>query len=112
MEKAVKQGAVFKEEVPEPFVNGEDTVAMCGIDELKGHRSRALHGVQIPTGGAETAFTAERDKLKFSAVGTAIHGPAKGRIAAVYHFFNIFYDRVTGMKNINHFFIMVSKNIL
>ena len=42
----------------------------------------------------------------------AIHCPAKGRIAAVDHFIHVFDDRVMGMKNINHFFIMVSKNIL
>lgn len=63
MKETVKQGAVFKEEVPELAVNGENTVAMCGIDEFEGHRSRALHGVQIPTGGAEAAVAAERDEF-------------------------------------------------
>lgn len=61
MKETVKEGAVFKEEVPELAVNGENTVPVNGADELKGHRSRALHGIQIPTGGAEAAVTAERD---------------------------------------------------
>ena len=79
------------------LINGKNTVAVGDIDEFKGHTGSAFHGIFIAAGGAETAFTAERDKLKLSAVGTAIHGAAKGGIAAVDHFFNIFNDRVTGM---------------
>ena len=79
------------------LINGKNTVAVRDIDEFKGHTGSAFHGIFIAAGGAETAFTAERDKLKLSAVGTAIHGAAKGGIAAVDHFFNIFNDRVTGM---------------
>ena len=91
MKETVKQGAALKEEVPEAAVNGENTVEVDAADEFKGHRSRTLHGAQI---------------------ATAVHCAAKGGIVAVDHFFNIFDDRVTGMKKINHFFIMVSKNIL
>lgn len=53
MKETVKQGAVLKEEAPEVAVNGEDTVPVDAGDEFKGHRSRALHGVQIAAGGAE-----------------------------------------------------------
>ena len=35
MEKAVKEGAVFQEKIPEVFINGKDTVAVCGIDQFK-----------------------------------------------------------------------------
>lgn len=63
MEETVKQGAVLKEEVPELAVNGENTVAVGAVDELKGHGGSALHGVQIPTGGAEAAVAAERDEF-------------------------------------------------
>ena len=67
------------------------------IDQLKSHGCGALHGVEIPTGRAEAAVAAERNKFELSAMGTAIHGSAKGGVAAVNHFFNIFDDRVTRM---------------
>ena len=85
MKKAVEEGTVIEEKIPELLIN------------CKGHTGSAFHGIFIAAGGAETAFTAERDKLKLSAVWTAIHGATKGGIAAVDHFFNIFDDRVTGM---------------
>ena len=92
MEETVKQGAVLKEEVPELAVDGEDTVPVDAADELKGHGGSALHGVQVPTGGAEAAVAAERNEFQFAAVGTAIHCTTKGRIAAVDHLLNIFDD--------------------
>ena len=112
MKKAVEEGTVMEKKIPELLINCKNAVAMTDIYQFKGHTGSAFHGIFIAAGGAETAFTAERDKLKLSAVRTAIHGTAKGGIAAVVHFFNIFDDRVTGIKKIKHFFIMVSKNIL
>ena len=97
MKKAVEEGTVIEEKPPELFINGKNTMTVGDIEQLKGHTGSAFHGIFIATGGAETAFTAERDKLKLSAVWTAIHGATKGGIAAVDHFFNIFNDRVTGM---------------
>ena len=97
MKKAVKERAVIEEKVPKLLVNGKDTMTVCNIDELEGHRGSALHGVQITTGGAETAMAAERDKFEFPTVRAAIHGTAKRRVAAVNHFFNILNDRVTRM---------------
>ena len=73
-------------------VDGEDTVPVDAVDELKGHGGSALHGVQVPTGGAEAAVAAERNEFQFAAVGTAIHCTTKGRIAAVDHLINIFDD--------------------
>ena len=52
-------------------------MAVEDIYELKGHRSSALHGVEITTGRAEAAVTAERDKFQLAAVGTAVHGAAE-----------------------------------
>ena len=45
MEEAVGEGAVLKEKIPEVFINGKDTVAVCNVDELKSHRSGASHSV-------------------------------------------------------------------
>ena len=50
---------------------------------LKTHRGRAFHSVFITAGRAETAAATERDEFQLAAVGTAVHGTAKGRIAAV-----------------------------
>ena len=97
MKETVKQGTVIQKKVPELFIDCKNAVAVTGIYQFKGHTGSAFHGIFVAAGGAETAFTAERDKLKLSAVWTAIHGATKGGIAAVDHFFNIFDDRVTGM---------------
>ena len=45
MEEAVKQCLVIQEEIPEQFVNGENTVAVREIDEFKGHGGSALDGI-------------------------------------------------------------------
>ena len=82
------------------------------INKFKGHRGSAFHGICIATGGAETAMASERNKFEFATVGAAIHGAAKGRIAAVDHFINIFNDGIPGMQSINHPFKMVCKNAL
>jgi len=97
MKETVKQGTVIQKKVPELFIDCKNAVAMTDIYQFKGHTGSAFHGIFVAAGGAETAFAAERDKLKLSAVWTAIHGATKGGIAAVDHFFNIFDDRVTGM---------------
>ena len=97
MKKTVKQCPVIKEKLPKVFVNSKNTMTVGDIDEFKGHGCSALHGVEISAGRAEAAVAAEGNKFEFSAVGTAIHGPAKGWVTAVDHFFNIFDDRVTGM---------------
>ena len=82
------------------------------IDELKGHGGSAFHGILVATGGAEAAVTAERDEFQFSAVRTAVHSAAKGRIATVYHLIDIFHLSIPGVEGIYDFFVMVSKNFL
>ena len=57
-------------------------------------------------------MAAERDKFKFPTLITAIHGTAERRITAVKHPVNIPDDRLSGMENIKHFFIMVIKDVL
>ena len=63
MEETVKQGAVFKEEVPELAVNCKNAVSVADIYQFKGHGGGALHGVEIPAGRAEAAVAAERDEF-------------------------------------------------
>ena len=112
MEQTVKEGAVKEEKVTELFINGKNTMPVGDIDQFEGHRGSALHGVEIATGRAETAVTAERDEFQPAAVRAAIHGAAEGRIAAVDHFIDIFHLRISGMKSILYFFVMVYKNSL
>ena len=82
MEKAVEQAAVMEEEFPKLGINGEDTVSVDGMDQLEGHRGSTFHGIFIAARGTEAAMAAEGDKFKLSAMGAAIHGTAKGWIAA------------------------------
>lgn len=83
MEETVQERAVLEEKGTEIFINGKDAMAMADIDELKKHRGGAFHSVFITAGRAETAAATERDEIQLAAVGTAEHGTAKGRIAAV-----------------------------
>ena len=63
MKKAVKESAVIQEEIPELLINGKNTMPVSDIDQFKGHRSSALHGVEISAGRAETAMAAERNEF-------------------------------------------------
>lgn len=57
-------------------------------------------------------MAAERDKFKFTAVGTAEHGATIRGITTVNHLINIFHNNGTGMKGIFHFFVVLFKNLL
>lgn len=107
MKKTVGQGTITQEEIMEVFINDEHAVTMRYVHQLKGHGSSALHGVEVSTSRTETAVAVERDEFQLSAVGIAIHCPAKGGITAVDLFIHVFYDGLTWMYCINHFFIMV-----
>lgn len=106
MEEAVKEIAVFKKEVPEIFINGKDAVPVFYADQLKGHVCSSFHGIFVTTCRTEPAMAAERDKFQLPAFGTAILGPAVGRITTINHLLDVFFYSVTRMKDINHFFIM------
>ena len=64
----------MEKEIPQLFINGEYAVAVCDIDQFKGHRGSKLHGIEIPTGGAEAAVTPEGDEFEFS---TAVYSKIK-----------------------------------
>ena len=44
LEKAVEEGTVLQEEMPELFINGKDAVAVLAAEELKGHGGGAYIG--------------------------------------------------------------------
>ena len=110
--ETAKQGAVSEEEVAEFFRDGEDTVSVLNVQNFKGHGGGTINRIFRTTSGAETAMAAEGDKFKFATFITAKHGPAKRRVTADKHPVNIPDDRLSGMENIKHFFIMVIKDVL
>lgn len=77
------------------------------VNKLKGHGGSSVNGISNTTGRTETAVAAERNKFEHTTVRTTVHGTAKGGVAAMNHFFNIFDNRLSGMKSIYHFFIMI-----
>ena len=110
--KAVKEGTVSKKEGAELLGNGEDAVAVCDIQDLKGHGSGTVNGVFRTAGRTETAVAAERDKFKLTTFVTAIHGTAERGITTVKHPVDIPNDGLSGMEDIKHFFIVVFKDVL
>lgn len=72
----------------------------------------AVNAVLITAGRAKLRMTAERNKFKFAAVGTAIHGTDVRRVSTVNHLLNVFHDNGTWMKSIFNFFIVFFKNLL
>ena len=112
MEETVQKRTIMEEKIAELGIDGEYTMTVGGIDEFERHGGSAFHGVFIAAGRAEAAVTAERDEFQFSAVRTAVHSAAKGRIATVYHLIDIFHLSIPGVEGIYDFFVMVSKNFL
>ena len=92
--------------------DGKNTVSMLDINDFKRHGSRPVNGVHVAAGRTEAGMAAERNKFQVPAKRTGIHGTVEGRITAANHFFYIFDNRVTRVLEINHFFKMVSKNLL
>ena len=82
------------------------------VNQFKGHFCGTVDAVPVTTGRAKFRMTAERNEFKFSAVGTAVHGAAIGRIPTVNHFPDVFHNNGTGMKCTFNFFIMLFKYFL
>lgn len=112
LKKTIQQGTILQKEVPELFIDGKNTVAVSASYEFKGHLGGTLNTILIATGGAKLGMTAKGNKFKLITKRASVHGTAEGGIPTVNHFFNIFNDNVTRMKKIEHFFIMVDKNLL
>lgn len=81
-------------------------------NEFEGHGGSSVNGIFIATGRTETGFTAERDELEVAAGGAGIHGTSERRVTTMKHLVNVFNDGLTRMQSINHFFIIITKNIL
>lgn len=112
LEEAVKQGTVIQEERTQVFINGEDDMPVSTAEEFKGHFSGAFNAVLIATGRAEFGMAAKGDEFKFATVSTAKHGATERGIPTINHFFDVFHDNGTGMKDILYFFIVFFKNLL
>lgn len=52
------------------------------VYQFKGHISSPLRSVFVAASGAETDFTAERDKFELPTFWAAVHGAAKRRVTA------------------------------
>lgn len=85
---------------------------MGTINEFKGHFCGAVDAVFVTASRAKFRMAAERNKFKFAAVGTAIHGTTVRRVSTVNHLLDIFHNNGTGMKSIFNFFVVFFKNLL
>ena len=85
---------------------------MNASNKLAGHMKRPLLIVAITTRRAETAFTTKRNKLQVTAVRAAIHCTAIRRVATMKHLVDVFDNRWTWMKFVNHMFIIIIKDVL
>lgn len=112
LEKAVKQGAVIKEELPEGIVNGKDEMAVCTVKQLKRDSGGAVNGVFVATGGAESGMAAEGDKFQLTTMWASKHGTAIGRIPTISHFLKVFHDDRAWLEKNFNFLIMFVNNLL
>ena len=94
------------------FIDCENTMTVCAVKKLKGHTGRTFLGILHTASGAEAAFAAEGNKFHVVASGADIHGTAKRRIATIQHFIDIFHLRISGMKSVFDYFIIVIKDFL
>ena len=97
MTETVKERAILQEKITEGRINDKNAMTVSDINELKGHRGSAFHGIFITAGRAETTVTTERNKLEISTVDTAIHGTTKRRITTVDHLIDIFHLSSAGL---------------
>ena len=93
--------------------NCKDAVAVLDIEEFKDIEVVLSVKVHVAAGRTEKQNqTAGKDKFENSTAGQGIHGTTKGRITAVNHFSTFSMTESRGVLEINHFFKMVSKNLL
>ena len=94
------------------FRDSKHTMSVVAMNELEGHSGSAVYGIHVSARRAKATMTAKRDEFIVAAFITEVHCTTERSVATVKHLINIFDDRVTRMQKINHFFIMVVKNLL
>ena len=62
MKETVKERAILQEKITEGRINGKNAMTVSDINELKGHRGSAIHGIFITAGRAETYRTYEKNE--------------------------------------------------
>ena len=112
LKKDRKKRTVFEKEMSQFRINGEDTMTMLNIDDLKGHGGSAVDGILSSTGWTKSAMAAKRNKFKSSTFAATIHCATKRRVTAVDHALDIFNNRLSRAQCINHFFVIISKDVL
>ena len=81
-------------------------------DEFKSHTVGAFLRIFDSAGRTKAAFASERNKLHVIAMRAHVHSAPKRRVTAMDHSVHVSNDNGAGMKLINHFLIMVGKNLL
>lgn len=81
LKKITKEETVTQKERAQVFINGKNKMPVCTVNKFKGHFCRAVNAVFVTAGRTKFRMAAERDKFKFAAVGTAIHGTAVRRVS-------------------------------
>jgi hypothetical protein len=112
MKEAVKEFTVFKEEMTEIFIDGENAMPVRNINQLEGHSGGTIHGILVSAVRTEATVTAEGNEFKLAAFRTAVHGTTIGRVTTINHLLDIFNHSVARMKSINDFFVMICKDFL
>lgn len=112
LKETVQKRTVFQKERTEILINGKNTVSVSTGDKFKSHTSGTLLRIFDPTGGAKAAFATKGNKLHVVAMRAYVHSAPKGRVATMDHPVHVSNDNRAGMKLINHFLVMVGKNLL
>ena len=80
---------------------------MNTLDDFERHRSRALDGIKISAGRAETAFAAKRNEFERTTRRTPIHSSALRGISAMNHLFDAFKDNGASLEGVLDFFVVI-----
>lgn len=97
MKETVKERAILQEKITEGRINGKNAMTVSDINELKGHRGSAIHGIFITAGRAETAVTTKRYEFIVTTFITDVHCATEGNVATVKHLVYILNDRFARM---------------
>lgn len=63
MKETVKERAILQEKITEGRINGKNAMTVSDINELKGHRGSAIHGIFITAGRAVISPTKKCESI-------------------------------------------------